>query len=49
MTDTKSPQPDETILGGESSIPDTAGAAAGGADEDNNAPPAKDDSELSER
>ncbi|MFD1788700.1 hypothetical protein ACFSC3_14115 [Sphingomonas floccifaciens] len=38
MTDEK-PQPDETILGGESSVPDTAGSAAGGAE---NAPAPKD-------
>ncbi|WP_294293823.1 hypothetical protein [uncultured Sphingomonas sp.] len=38
MTDPNAPQPDETILGGESAVPDTAGTAAGGASEDASAP-----------
>lgn len=38
MTDTDKAQPEETILGGESSVPDTAGTAAGGAGDDSKAP-----------
>ncbi len=48
MTDTDAPQPDETILGGESSVPDTAGSAAGGAEE-GPAPKDKDSTKPPER
>ena len=35
MPDQKdTPQPEETVLGGGSSVPDTAGSAAGGSSED---------------
>jgi hypothetical protein len=50
MTDSpEKPQPDETILGGESSVPDTAGTAAGGAGESATPPKDKDASKPPER
>ena len=49
MTDSEAPQPDETILGGESRVPDTAGTAAGGAGEDATAPKDKDGTKPPER
>ncbi|WP_156347080.1 hypothetical protein [Sphingomonas sp. Leaf33] len=49
MTDPNAPQPDETILGGKSTIPDTAGTAAGGASEDVPAPADKDATKPPER
>ncbi len=49
MTDTTAPQPDETILGGESAVPDTAGTAAGGASDDAPAPADKDETKPPER
>lgn len=43
MTDSpEKPQPDDTILGGEHSVPDTAGTAAGGASESESATPPTD-------
>lgn len=49
MTDPNAPQPDETILGGESAVPDTAGTAAGGASGDAPAPADKNATTPPER
>ncbi|MBN2971889.1 hypothetical protein JW805_07655 [Roseomonas aeriglobus] len=49
MTDPNPPQPDDTILGGESAVPDTAGTAAGGASEEAQTPDDKDETKPPER
>jgi len=49
MTDPNAPQPDETVLGGESAVPDTAGTAAGGTSDDAPTPADKGQSKPPER
>lgn len=43
MADSKTPQPDDTVLGGDAGVPGTSGSAAGGAtapkNKDANKPP----------